>query len=67
MGFGLSTQRKEFEKVVKKYRKYLQLYAMLNMGSREGAVSFADFYLRQTFTTRYSDPRILTLGYGMRG
>lgn len=66
MSLGVKTQRREFEKVVKRYQKYLQLYALLNNGSYEGAKNFPDFYKCQVFTTRYSDPRVLTLGYGMR-
>lgn len=56
------TNRENFEKLLKKYQDYLQLYATFNNGSIEGATPFQVFYWRFTYHIRYEDPqRVMVL------
>ena len=43
------TSRKEFLKIIKLYREYLDLYRFFNQGSHEGAVPFDEFYWAHQF------------------
>ena len=55
MAMGYETSRENFELMLTQYRDYLNLYADLNGGSTEGATSFAEFYWRLTFYTKYDE------------
>lgn len=62
MNFGGSG--KEYNRLKEKYLSYLESYKSLNKGSTEGATTFAQFYVLMTYTSRYSDQRVLaSLGY----
>ena len=59
-----TNQRDHFEKLLKKFFEYLELYADFNGGSIEGAATYDEFYLRFTYVSRYSDPtQVKTAGY----
>ncbi|MBF0442291.1 MAG: hypothetical protein HQK54_10325 [Oligoflexales bacterium] len=47
--------REVFNKLKKKYEDYVILYKMLNNDSVEGITTFADFYIRMTYTIKYSE------------
>ncbi len=56
------TNRENFDKLLKKYYEYLQLYKVFNNGSIKGATSFEAFYWRFTYSIRYEDPqRVMAL------
>lgn len=59
-----TNQRDHFEKLLKKFLEYLELYAALNNGSIEGASTYDEFYLRFTYLNRYADPsQVQRTGY----
>ena len=59
-----TNQRDHFEKLLRKYTDYLDLYADMNGGSMKGASTFDEFYLRYTYLDRYSDPsKVKQAGY----
>lgn len=56
------TNRENFDKLLKKYKEYLQLYKSFNNGSAQGATPFEAFYWRFTYSIRYEDPqRVMAL------
>lgn len=58
---GIKTQRKEFERILRNYRIYLETYRMFNNGSVLGATRFPDFYEFRTYVLKYSDQRVFSL------
>ena len=57
------SSRVQLDKIIKKYREYLDLYCYFNDGSPEGAASFSEFYWRYTYYSRYKDPDQVTSMY----
>lgn len=55
MGVAYENQRVLFDKLLKKYREYLNLYKIFNNGSLKGATTFDQFYWRMTYLSRYQD------------
>ena len=51
--------RVNLDKIMKRYRDYIDLYTYLNDDSAEGATTFAEFYWRITYHDRYQDPEVL--------
>jgi hypothetical protein len=49
------SSRVQLDKIMKKYREYLDLYCYFNEGSSEGATTFQEFYWRYTYYSRYKD------------
>ena len=63
-GGAYENQRIHFNKIVEKYKGYIDLYKMINNGSAQGATNFGAFYQRMTYYTNYSDPTDITqVGY----
>jgi hypothetical protein len=56
MAISYENQRIHFDATLKRYLEYVELYKLLNNGSREGVTPFADFYWRMNYYTRYEDP-----------
>lgn len=52
--------RENFNKIVKSYREYVELYRLINGGSLEGATPFTDFYWRYSFFVKYQDVTIIS-------
>ena len=50
--------RDNFNKIIKKYEEYVELYTLVNGGSREGLTPFSTFYWRYTFHVRYQDNKL---------
>ena len=58
------SSRVQLDKIIKKYREYLELYCYFNDGSSEGAASFQEFYWRYTYYSRYKDPdQVSSMGF----
>lgn len=55
-----SSQRQVLEGIIDKYNSYLELYAMFNDGSIQGATTFDEFYWRFSYTIRWEDEFALT-------
>ena len=54
----------DYKKLREKYISYLKTYKKLNHGSLEGAATFGEFYMNQTYHSVYNDERIIALmGY----
>ena len=54
----------QFQKLVLAHKRYLATYAFLNKGSLEGATPFHKFFVFQTYTQHYADPRACApMGY----
>ena len=51
--------RKNFLKLVQRYNGYVELYALLNNGSKEGITPFEEFYWRFSYQVKYDDPAAL--------
>ena len=47
--------RENFEKIVKNYEDYVDLYLLINGGSTEGITPFSTFYWRFTYGVRYAE------------
>lgn len=47
-------QRDHFDKIVKAYKDYLNLYMLVNGGEVEGASEFGEFYMRFTYYGKYA-------------
>ncbi|MGE0171678.1 MAG: hypothetical protein AB7T49_02785 [Oligoflexales bacterium] len=47
--------REHFDKLIKKYHAYLELYKQLNEGSVKGCTPFEVFYWRFTYLLKYED------------
>lgn len=59
-----TNQRDNFDKLLKKYLEYLELYRQLNNGSTDGASTYDEFYIRFTYLNRYADPtQVQRTGY----
>ena len=56
--------KKEFNNLKQAYIRYVQSYKFYNKGSLEGVTTFNDFYIYQTYTSKYSDPRRLATQAG---
>jgi len=54
----MTSRRILFEKIVKRYLAYLDLYVQLT-GSTEGATPFNEFYWQFTFYSKYNNAREL--------
>ena len=52
---SFTNQRVIFEKLLAKYKEYVELYKAVNNGSTDGVSPFGDFYLRYTYLYKYSD------------
>lgn len=52
---SFEVRRENFEKLLKKYNEYVELYRLVNNGSIDGVTSFDEFYLRLTYYDRYSN------------
>jgi hypothetical protein len=52
---SFEVRRENFEKLLKKYKEYIELYRLVNNGSTEGVTSFDEFYLRLTYYDRYNN------------
>ena len=57
------SSRVQLDKIIKKYKDYIDLYRFFNDGSVEGAASFAEFYWRYTYYSRYKDAETITAIY----
>lgn len=57
MSITYENQRVLFDKLLIRYRGYLDLYKALNNGSLKGATTFDQFYWRMTYYSRYQDRR----------
>ena len=55
MSISYENQRVLFDKLLKKYTDYLELYKAINNGSLKGATPFEQFYWRMTYLSRYHD------------
>lgn len=56
------TNRENFEKIIKNYLSYVDLYKTVNGGSSEGIVPFDEFYWLHNYHVKYEDPsRIATV------
>ena len=56
--------RVQLDKILNKHKEYLRLYRYFNEGSNEGATSFAEFYWRFYYYSRYEEPeKATTMGY----
>ena len=61
---SFEVRRENFEKILKKYKEYVDLYRMVNHGSEEGVTTFDEFYLRLTYYDRYNNAlKIAGTGY----
>ena len=50
-----ATSRQIMDGIIEKYNGYLELYALFNNGSTEGATPFAEFYWRFSYYIKYED------------
>ena len=50
-----ASQRQVLDGIIEKYNGYLELYAMFNDGSTEGATPFNEFYWRFSYKMKYED------------
>jgi len=57
MGITYENQRVAFDKLMRDYKNYLELYKQFNNGSLWGATTFDLFYWRVTYLCKYSDRR----------
>lgn len=48
------TKRDQFDRIVKAYKEYINLYRFVNNGEIDGVSDFGDFYMRFTFYGRYN-------------
>ena len=55
MSFNYESTRERFNLIAKQYKDYLELYALINGGSIEGASRFVEFYWMQTYYAKYLD------------
>jgi hypothetical protein len=51
---SLQNQRVHFDKLMEKYRQYVELYKQLNNGSTAGVTPFGDFYIRYVYLYKYA-------------
>ena len=59
MQMAYENQRVNYNRILAKYRDYLNLYKAINNGSMEGVTSFADFYMHFTYYSRYVNGAII--------
>jgi hypothetical protein len=57
MGISYENTRVHFDKILKIYKDYLDLYKEFNDGSLQGATPFDEFYWRMTYFSKYQDRR----------
>ena len=58
------SRREVFEKILKKYNDYVDLYVKITGGSREGVTPFDEFYWRFTYYQKYEEAaKANSLGY----
>ena len=50
-------QRVHFDRLLAKYKEYLNIYREFNGGSLVGATTLGEFYMRMTYYSKYHDRR----------
>jgi hypothetical protein len=58
----MEVTREHFDKLLKKYYDYVELYRFFNNGSLRGVTPFDEFYWRMTYNVKYQD--ISKIGMG---
>ncbi len=52
----MEVTREHFDKLLKKYEQYCDLYRYFNGGSLDGVTPLGEFYWRLTYHVKYQDP-----------
>ncbi len=60
----MDQQRTVFNKLLKQYLEYVELYKVFNNGSPKGVTPFADYYWLHMYHYHYNNPKdIIQRGY----